>query len=105
METATKVGILVPIMNPENQAENQARYAELGRTGGLSISDAKRAAARLNGRKGGRPRKDRRSRVTKLLNSSTDENWGTPQSFFDELNEEFQFTLDAAASSADRKSV
>ena len=74
METAPKLGILGLRMEAKTQAETQARYAELGRMGGMSISDAKRAAARLNGRKGGRPRKDRRSRVTKLLNSSTDEN-------------------------------
>jgi phage N-6-adenine-methyltransferase len=90
-------------MNPETQAITQARYAELGRTGGLSISDAKRAAARLNGRKGGRPRKDRRSRITKLLTSSKDENWGTPQSFYLELNDEFEFELDAAASVTNAK--
>jgi phage N-6-adenine-methyltransferase len=86
----------------ETQAENQ-RYAELGRAGGLSISDAKRAAARLNGKKGGRPPKDRRSRILKLWNSSADENWGTPQSFFDKLNTEFRFTLDAAASATNAK--
>src|ERR1035441_4006151 len=90
-------------MEAKTQAETQARYAELGRMGGMSVSDVKRVAARLNGRKGGRPRKDRRSRILKLWNSSADENWGTPQSFFDELNEEFKFTLDAAASSANHK--
>ena len=29
--------------------------------------------------------------------SSLDETWATPRKFFQELNEEFQFTLDAAA--------
>jgi site-specific DNA-methyltransferase (adenine-specific) len=90
-------------MEAKTQAETQARYAELGRMGGMSISDAKRAAARLNGRKGGRPRKDRRSRILKLWNSSADENWGTPQAFFDALDEEFQFSLDAAASASNHK--
>ena len=88
----------------ETQAENPSElYRELGRLGGLSRSDAKTAAARKNGRKGGRPRKDRRSRAMRLLGSTKDENWGTPQSFFDELNAEFRFTLDAAASEANAK--
>jgi site-specific DNA-methyltransferase (adenine-specific) len=37
------------------------------------------------------------------LNSSADENWGTPQSFFDDLNREFNFSLDAAASAVNHK--
>jgi site-specific DNA-methyltransferase (adenine-specific) len=81
------------------QAENPSTYySEIGRIGGLARSNAKAQAARRNGRKGGRPSKDRRSRAMRLLASSKDENWGTPQSFFDELNSEFRFTLDAAAS-------
>ena len=91
-------------MEKETQAITQATYyPEWGRRGGLSTSELKREAARANGARGGRPRKDRRSRVTKLLNSSADENWGTPQLFFDELNEEFRFTCDAAASSTNHK--
>ena len=35
---------------------------------------------------------------TKLLYSSKEEKWATPQDFFDKLNDEFHFTLDAAAS-------
>jgi phage N-6-adenine-methyltransferase len=39
----------------------------------------------------------------RLLGSTKDENWGTPQSFFDELNAEFHFNLDAAASESNTK--
>ena len=35
---------------------------------------------------------------TKVLFSSKEEKWATPQDFFDKLNDEFHFTLDAAAS-------
>ena len=35
---------------------------------------------------------------TKVLYSSKEEKWATPQDFFDKLNNEFHFTLDAAAS-------
>ena len=35
---------------------------------------------------------------TKVLFSSKEEKWTTPQDFFDKLNDEFHFTLDAAAS-------
>ena len=35
---------------------------------------------------------------TEVLYSSKEEKWATPQDFFDKLNEEFHFTLDAAAS-------
>lgn len=35
---------------------------------------------------------------TKVLFSSKEEKWETPQDFFDKLNDEFHFTLDAAAS-------
>lgn len=34
---------------------------------------------------------------TELMFSSEKEDWETPQSFFDGLNREFHFTLDAAA--------
>lgn len=37
-----------------------------------------------------------------LFSSATDE-WATPQGFFDELNEEFRFTLDPAASEENHK--
>lgn len=93
-------------MTPETQAKTQAknrRLDEYGRRGGRATTEAKRAAARLNGAKGGRPRKDKTSRVRKLLHSSADENWGTPQAFFDELDAEFHFTLDAAASATNHK--
>nr|DAF50267.1 MAG TPA: DNA N-6-adenine-methyltransferase [Siphoviridae sp. ctBCr48] len=35
---------------------------------------------------------------TEVLYSSKEEKWATPQDFFDKLNDEFHFTLDAAAS-------
>ena len=35
--------------------------------------------------------------MNKALFSSQSEEWSTPQAFFDKLNEEFQFTLDACA--------
>ena len=35
---------------------------------------------------------------TKVLYSSKEEKWATPQDLFDKLNDEFHFTLDAAAS-------
>lgn len=39
-----------------------AKYlAEIGRKGGASTSPAKRAAAKANGKKGGRPKKTRTS--------------------------------------------
>lgn len=37
-----------------------------------------------------------------MFSSATDE-WATPQGFFDELNEEFNFTLDPAASEESHK--
>lgn len=37
-----------------------------------------------------------------LMTSASDD-WGTPQAFFDELNEEFGFTLDACASKRNAK--
>ena len=35
---------------------------------------------------------------TDVMFSSATDNWSTPQDFFDKLNDEFHFTLDAAAS-------
>lgn len=35
--------------------------------------------------------------------SSATDDWATPQAFFDELNREFQFTLDVCASAANAK--
>ena len=40
---------------------------------------------------------------TSVMFSSKDEKWATPQDFFDKLNEEFHFTLDAAASPENAK--
>lgn len=40
---------------------------------------------------------------TELMFSSKKEDWETPQDFFNKLNEEFHFTLDAAASSENAK--
>ena len=37
-----------------------------------------------------------------IFSSATDE-WATPQEFFDELNEEFHFTLDPAANEENHK--
>lgn len=42
---------------------------------------------------------------TKVLFSSKEEKWETPQDFFDKLNDEFHFTLDAAASPDNAKCV
>ena len=39
----------------------------------------------------------RPSRLTSGVFSSTTDLWATPQDFFDELNEEFEFTLDPCA--------
>ena len=41
--------------------------------------------------------------MNKALFSSKKENWTTPQWLFDQLNEEFEFTLDAAASDDNAK--
>lgn len=38
-----------------------------------------------------------------VLFSSNKKNWETPQKFFDELNKEFNFTLDAASSDTNHK--
>jgi len=40
---------------------------------------------------------------TKVLFSSDKNYWETPQKFFDKLNDEFHFTLDAAASDTNHK--
>jgi hypothetical protein len=90
----------------ETQAGNPSvAYRDLGRIGGLSRSPAKIEAARRNGKLGGRPRKkrDRRGHVMRLLGSSQDENWTTPQGFFNALNKEFHFNSDAAASATNAK--
>lgn len=39
----------------------------------------------------------------KLMFSSKSDNWSTPQDFFDELNKEFNFTLDPCATPANAK--
>lgn len=39
----------------------------------------------------------------RVMLSSTNVSWGTPQDLFDNLNEEFHFTLDAAASDKNHK--
>lgn len=41
--------------------------------------------------------------ITKGLFSPTTDEWATPQAFFDELNREFHFTLDAAANEQNHK--
>ena len=41
--------------------------------------------------------------MNKALLSSSDLEWCTPQDFFDELNREFNFSLDAAATAANAK--
>lgn len=41
--------------------------------------------------------------ITKGLFTSNKEDWETPQNLFDQLNEEFHFTLDAAASPENAK--
>jgi hypothetical protein len=86
----------------ETQLETQLTLSPQ-QVGGMSRSQAKIEAARANGRKGGRPRKDRRSRRMRLIGSSVDDNWGTPQCFFNEVNAEFHFNLDAAASASNAK--
>lgn len=40
---------------------------------------------------------------TKVMFSSETEDWSTPQSFYDELNKEFNFTLDPCATPENRK--
>jgi hypothetical protein len=83
----------------ETQAKTQAQRA--GRRGGQSRSSAKIEAARRNGGLGGRPPNATSKKmhpVMRLLTSSEDDSWETPQEFFAELDREFHFTLDAAAS-------
>lgn len=41
--------------------------------------------------------------ISKALYSSRNENWGTPQKLFDDLNDEFHFSLDAAANDKNAK--
>lgn len=40
---------------------------------------------------------------TDVMFSSATDQWATPQDFFDKLNEEFHFTLDAAADETNHK--
>lgn len=40
---------------------------------------------------------------TELMFSSKTDQWATPQSFFDKLNEEFNFTLDPCADKTNHK--
>lgn len=40
---------------------------------------------------------------TRVMFSSKTDLWATPQSFFDELNKEFQFTLDPCATAENAK--
>ena len=40
---------------------------------------------------------------TDVMFSSKSDNWATPQAFFDELNGEFHFDLDAAANERNHK--
>ena len=47
--------------------------------------------------------KERKSRLTKGLFSSTTDLWATPQAFFDQLNAEFHFTLDPCATPENAK--
>jgi hypothetical protein len=59
----TRVALLERLaeMEPERRPvppELSAVRAEAGRLGGLATTEAKLAAARANGRRGGRPRKD-----------------------------------------------
>ena len=42
------------------------------------------------------------SNIQACLSSKTD-NWATPQDFYDELNEEFHFTLDPCSSDENHK--
>ncbi len=43
--------------------------------------------------------------ISPTLYSSRTDDWPTPQSFFDQLNTEFDFTLDPCASPANTKCV
>lgn len=47
--------------------------------------------------------KERKSRLTKGLFSSTTDLWATPQAFFDQLDAEFHFTLDPCATPENAK--
>lgn len=43
------------------------------------------------------------AQLSKVLFSSTKEDWATPQDFFDKLNEEFHFDLDPCADAENAK--
>lgn len=45
----------------------------------------------------------RKSRLTAGVFSSTTDEWATPQAFFDELDQEFHFTLDPCANDENHK--
>jgi len=62
-ERIAKLKLLLPFA-PDSEDEIAAAGAVMGRKGGATKSDAKSAAARENGRKGGRPRKYHAVRVT-----------------------------------------
>lgn len=47
--------------------------------------------------------KDMKAEPLKMMFSSATDMWATPQSFFDELNNEFHFTLDPCATKANAK--
>lgn len=47
--------------------------------------------------------KDMKAESLKMMFSSATDMWATPQSFFDELNNEFHFTLDPCATKANAK--
>ncbi len=55
--TDLKTGINFVIISPEAWEERKRAAATLGRAGGSVTSDAKAAASRENGKRGGRPRK------------------------------------------------
>lgn len=48
-------------------------------------------------------RGDMKAESLKMMFSSATDMWATPQSFFDELNNEFHFTLDPCATKANAK--
>lgn len=47
--------------------------------------------------------KDMKAESLRMMFSSATDMWATPQSFFDELNNEFHFTLDPCATKANAK--
>ena len=57
----------------------------------------------VSAEKRARKKEERKQRMNNALLSSQNMNWCTPQKFFDELNAEFHFTLDAAATEQSAK--